>query len=128
MEYWRVYEKYTADPTLSDLTETQLVTTGEHQNVILDIIRQLREQKIRSVGGMKFKGVSVTAPVSASDELRRGRVEYCLDRTSLVIENFETGERRAAPGAPTFIEEVTLVEGRDGRWRVAEIRNREAPC
>ena len=37
--YWAVYDKFIKDPSLTDLTETQIVTAGEESGYILDQIR-----------------------------------------------------------------------------------------
>lgn len=128
MEYWRIHHKFTSDPSYSDLTETQLITTGEQQNVILDSIGSLREMELRSLGGLQFRDVVVNPPSATGDAPRTSLVEYCVDRQKLILENYSTGEKLAAPGAPTFLEQTTLEEGLDGRWRVSMIRNQEAAC
>ena len=129
MEYWRIHHKFTSDPTLSDLSETQYITTGDQQNVILDVIAQLRDQKLRTLGGLQFRSVAVDGPLSGeTGGVRFATVSYCVDRRELRVENYETGESMAAPGAPTFLEKAVMNEGSDGQWRVAMMTNEAAPC
>lgn len=128
MEYWRIHHKFSADPTLSDLTETQNITTGDQQNLILDSISQLREAKLRTLGGLQFRSVSVGSPTVDAGTKRTAVITYCVDRSELRLENYDTGETMTAPGAPTFFETTTMQEGLDGRWRVAMILNEEAAC
>lgn len=128
MEYWRIHHKFTGDPTLSDLTETQQITAGEQQNQILDLIGNLRDQRLRVIGGLEFRDIVVGQPAADGQDARTAVVTYCLDRRNLMLENYATGEALKAPGAPTFREETTLTEGLDSRWRVLMIRNEEAAC
>ena len=124
MEYWRVRSEFVADPTLTDLTPTQAVTTGEAQDLILRTIRTLRESGSRSTGGLVFRNVEVGEPASGATE---ATVSYCLDRGNLSLVDAD-GKPIASEGPTTLTETTTLSLGADGIWRVAQIRNEPAAC
>lgn len=119
--YWRVYEKFTADPSLTDLTETQYVTTGEEANGILEAIAEGRDAGLRSEGGFVFRDfvVNVTGDGKA-------KLDYCVDLASLRVVRIDTGE--PFPRSGTFIEHARMERGVDNVWRVAQIRNEQVQC
>ncbi len=119
--YWRVYEKFVAVPSLTDLTETQYVTTGEASNQVLDLIRQSRDEGLRSEGGFVFRDVRVSR--SGSDE---AEVNYCMDLSRLRVVKTATGE--VLPRSGTLSERAAMERGVDGKWRVARLSNEEAAC
>ena len=122
--YWRVYEKFSADPSLTDLTETQYVTTGEEANLVLDRISLLKDAGLVNRGGLVFRNIEV---VRASDEVpAQATLTYCVDINSLVVIDEDTGKQVDRSG--TWREHATLERGEDGVWRVAQIRNEEATC
>lgn len=125
-EYWRVYEKFAADPLgLTDQTETQYVTTGRQSTYVLDSLDSLKRMKVRSEGGLLFRDVAVgEAEVIGGETVRQ--ITYCLDTTELRVINIETGERVAR--ADTYRETATMVKGPDGTWRVEMIANRKVTC
>lgn len=127
-EYWRVYEKYAADPTLTDLTETQYVTTGEAANVILDSLRASREKNLKFVGPQQFRDVSVGAISEDAAGDRTAVISYCADNSQRQRLDATTGKPAAVDVPDTFTEQATLKEGADAKWRVAVIRNQEAKC
>lgn len=121
-EYWRVYEKFAADPLGSkDLTETQYVTTGEESTGIVEDIESLREERLRTEGGLAFRDVSVE--IDATDV---ADVSYCVDLTGYRVFEIDSGER--VPRDVQMTETATMQKGQDGVWRVAKIRNKEAQC
>lgn len=123
LEYWRVYDKFTRDPTLTDLSETQYVTTGEMSSVIVRAIRTYREQGLRSAGGIRFSKISVGTP-TAGDSARSAIITYCTDNAEYKVYK---------DGKPFDVEKfvlretATMLEGEDGKWRVAQIRNERDP-
>ena len=119
--YWRVYEKFVADPSLTDLTETQHVTTGEESNGILATIEQLRAEGIRSEGGRQFRDVVVNLVGSDS-----ATVAYCIDLSGLRVFDTKTGE--LVPRSGQLREQATLRKMPDRSWRVEQIRNESAQC
>ena len=127
MEYWRVYEKFAADPSLSDLTETQQVTTGEAQNVILDAIGQLRDDNTAFLGGWQFRDVIVAVPSDGGSGEPTSELTYCVDRSRMRLENTETGVV-SEQSLPSLRETALMKQGKDGRWRLAERRNQEEAC
>lgn len=122
-EYWRVYEKFAADPSLTDLTETQYVTTGEEAKEILDLIASLRHEGVRSEGGRKFSDVEVSIaggfPMTAI-------IKYCMNVDELLLFDIATGERIPRSGA--YVEEARLENKKDGTWRVSYVKNEPAQC
>ncbi len=84
--YWRVFEKFAADPSLTDLTETQRVTTGEEADAVLVVLANGRERNVKSVGVQQFRAVEL----SPTRQTVAGR-EACQRRTKtdplLPIEN-----------------------------------------
>ena len=125
-EYWRVYEKFAADPLGSkDLTETQYVTTGEEATLILDKLAALREERLRVQGGVVFRAVEVEKGLSSS-EPRTAQLSYCLDRSHMQIMKIDSDERVPAEG--TLAETALLVLMPDGSWRVSQITNEIKTC
>lgn len=127
MEYWRVYEKYAADPSLADLSETQQVTTGEAQNVILEAIGTLRDEDRAFLGGWNFRDVVITQPTESPTGDRAARLNYCVDRSAMVFEDTTSGAR-SERSMPNLKETSVLVQGPDGRWRLAQRRNEAQDC
>ena len=128
MEYWSVFGKFAGDPTLTDLTDTQRITTGEAQNSIIDTIRSLREANIRFLGGLAFSAIEIQEPTQRPDGLRESVVTYCLDRSAVKNVDATTGTAIENTGPLTWQETVSMVEGLDSTWRVAAIRGGEDPC
>lgn len=121
-EYWRVYEKYAADPSLKDLTETQYVTTGEEATGILDALDELKRLGLKSEGGLIFKDVAVVSDSTSGE----ARLTYCLDLSRVRLVHVQTGQPYPRTGA--LLEQASLKMGADGIWRVSEILNGEAKC
>ncbi len=122
--YWRVYEKFSADPSLTDLTETQYVTTGEEANRVLDRLSLLKSAGLINRGGLVFRSIDVERATDAVPA--QATLTYCVDINSLVVVNQDTGTQVDRSG--TWRERTTLERGEDGVWRVAQIRNEEATC
>lgn len=123
-EYWRVYEKFAADPNgYTDFTETQYVTTDEESVVILDSIAGLRELGVRVVGGSVFRDVSVEVL-----EKDIAEIAYCSDTTQVDVRYIDSGETFERDVADSYLETATMWKGDDDIWRVAKIRNEAAPC
>jgi hypothetical protein len=127
MEYWRVYEKFAADPSLTDWTETQYVTTEEEAALIIQALGELRDNGWKSLGGRVFRDVVVTE-VPNQQEAGTAEISYCLDRSGVSLLDAETGTAVTVDVPPTFLETATLRVGLDGKWRVAMIRNEPAAC
>lgn len=128
--YQRVLEKYLADPLgFTDFTETQLVTTGEEQNTILDTVQLYREHKIRALGGLAFDQV-VVGDRQATGENGNDQVvlSYCVDRSQSQVETLDGEDFPTSHLIPRFKETATMEKGLDGIWRVALVRNGEEPC
>lgn len=123
-EYWRVFEKFAADPNgFTDFTETQYVTTDEESVGILESISSMRERGVRMVGGSVFRDVSI-------EVLEEGVAEvvYCADTTQMDVRHVESDEPYQPDVADSYRETATMWEGKDGTWRVAKIRNEAASC
>lgn len=123
-EYWRVYEKYAADPRGDlDLTETQYVTTGEESTLILERLAHLKKEGLRSEGGIIFRDVVVSmqggTPTTAL-------VTYCADVSQLKVTDLDTNEPFERTG--TLAEEVLMEQGKDGVWRASRVRNEANTC
>ena len=122
--YWRVYEKFAADPSLTDLTETQYVTAGEEANLVLDRLSLLKTEGLVNRGGLVFRNIRVERPSDGVPP--QAILTYCVDINSLVVVEQATGKQVDRSG--TWQEHATLERGEDGVWRVSMIRNEEAPC
>lgn len=128
-EYQRVRQKYLADPDgYTDFTETQNVTAGEQQNTILRNVELYRENRIRSHGGLVFDDVIVGKISETADGLQQAMLSYCVDRSNAKVTTYEGEDYPTGDLLPRFTEQATLLEGLDGIWRVALIRNSEEPC
>ncbi|WP_353081786.1 hypothetical protein [Tessaracoccus lapidicaptus] len=128
MEYWRVYEKFAADPSLPDWSETQRITAGEEATLIIQSIGALKDRGWRSLGGREFREVGVSLQGTSAEGRAVASVSYCLDSTAVQVVNALTGEPVTVDASPTLKEVATLEEGADGRWRVVEVRNEPAQC
>lgn len=128
MEYWAIFHRFSADPSLGDLTDTQRITTGEAQDSVLATIRQLREGNIKSLGGLRFRDISISQPEPGTDGLRESVVSYCLDRKEVTNVDADTGDPLENTGPLSWRESATMVEGLDSRWRVAAIRSGSDSC
>ena len=126
MEYWRVYEKFAADPSLTDLTELQNLTDGEESSAVMSSIQSLREAGRFTKGGWQFREVVVEHPIDGRGE--QAKVSYCLDRSRLVIADIATDLPISGPQPGNLMETATLEQGPDGMWRVALRRNQESTC
>lgn len=127
-EYWRVYEKYAADPHgFTDFTETQLVTTGDEQVTILDTISYLREHNLLSLGGRVFQDVHVEFQKQSADKPNRASVTYCVDARNIKVVEEETGKPAERIGL-VLEETATMEQGLDGIWRAAGFTNEKAEC
>jgi len=127
MEYWRVYERFAADPELSDLSETQQVTTGEAQNVILEAIGSLRDEGRAFMGGWQFRDVKVSEPEASVSGAMESRVSYCVDRGEMVFRDIDSGDVEVSE-LPNLVETAVMVQGPDGTWRLAQRRNETSTC
>lgn len=128
-EYWRVYEKFAADPSgFTDFTETQYVTTGEESDLILDRIATLRHRNLKVEGAQRFRDVSVDEIRETLDGLRTTGVSYCADNSERRLIDAATGEVVPRKGGDTYRETASMVEGLDGIWRVASMENEESSC
>ncbi len=126
MEYWRVYEKFAADPSQPDWTETQGVTTGEEAALIVQSLGNLKDRGWRSLGGRQFRDIVVGQPEDGPPG--QVTITYCLDRSQVELVDARTGERIELELSLTYAETTTLELGDDGRWRVAMIRNEPKAC
>lgn len=131
-EGWEAYnhtlDKFLRDPTLTDLTETQYVTTGDESIRIIDEIALTREAKVRVEGDMLFRDVEIGEVVANGDGERRAVVTYCFDPSHQRAVHIDTGEPYSNPRTTTLEARDTVEQGKDGIWRVALHENLEAPC
>ena len=127
MKYWDVRVKFTSDPTLNDLTETQQVTTGEASQEIIETITALRSSDRRSLGGYVFRDVVVGVPPTSSAESSTTEISYCVDRSEQVVLD-SSGQEQPIVGPTTLREVTTLQLEADGVWRVMMSRNEAAEC
>src|SRR5690606_6368144 len=60
-DYWEVFARFAADPTLTDLTDTQRVTEpgSAEAQLIMDQIATLREEKVRIEGQWRFRNLEI---------------------------------------------------------------------
>ncbi|MCC2592051.1 hypothetical protein LKO27_01220 [Tessaracoccus sp. OS52] len=121
IEYYRVFEKFAADPSLTDFTETQLVTTGEMSNLILDELQVLRENGHLTEGERSFHDLRVGEPRTVGD-VTTAEVVYCNDRSAVrvldAVSRADTGHRPY----PFINASATLEKGLDDVWRMSMLR------
>lgn len=125
--YKVVLQKFAGDPSLSDLSETQLITTGEEQNGILSSIQGLRDSNLVSEGGLAYRDVTVGSPRVGSDGVKRAIVTYCVDRSKLIVVNQDTREPVDINNHLDLLEEATLAQV-GNKWLVETIRNEDGSC
>ncbi|AQX16426.1 hypothetical protein BKM78_11305 [Tessaracoccus sp. T2.5-30] len=128
MEYWRVYQKFAQDPSVTDWSETQLVTTGEESGAIISAIGDLKDRGWRSLGGLEFRDIQVVLTPGDAEGPNRAEVTYCLDRSDVSIVDAESGVAVAVGGSATLRESAELEHGADGIWRVSKVRNEPQAC
>ncbi|QNP54693.1 hypothetical protein [Tessaracoccus defluvii] len=120
-------EKFTSDPFgFKDFGETQYVTTGDAANEIILEIEGLRQQRLRSDGGLVFRDVTIASVGTGESGVREATLEYCLDVSDLRVFNIDTGEQ--LPRSGVYSETTTMEQGEDAKWRVSRVRNSEASC
>lgn len=126
--YREVWDKYDKDPTLTDWTEIQEVTTGGETEQTIQMITHLREQNLRAVGDTVFKEVLVGEPALAADGSLVATVTSCLDPSQQYLVDIDTGERSDSGLSETLREIVTMALREDGVWRASWYENELAPC
>ncbi|WP_040282501.1 hypothetical protein [Tessaracoccus massiliensis] len=129
-EYQRVMDKYLADPDgYTDFTETQNVTTGEEQNIVLDTVQLYRERRIQSRGGLSFDSLTI-GEMQPTGEGGQPQValSYCVDRSQGRVVTYDGEVFPTDHLQPRFKEVSTMEQGLDGVWRVAVVRNGDEPC
>ena len=92
MKYWEVYDKFAADPTLSDLTETQMVTAGEESVHIRQSVQELRDEGLVALGGWVFRNIEIGETTTDSTGQPKVEIKFCVDRTGLRVVDAATGE------------------------------------
>lgn len=128
LKYCDVRARFAADPSQSDWSETQRVTTGEEANSILTELGALRNDGLRSLGGLRFRDIVVGEPTQRPDGVTEAVITYCVDRTDVKLVDTKTGEPLAVEEPFTLVETATLELGLDHVWRVALTRNQVKPC
>ncbi len=130
MHYWKVYDKFTQNPYVTDFTETQLVTVSgsDQARVILDELQDLREHGWKIEGDHVLRGYVVSTPPSVQGEIRSVIVTYCYDGRNKRLIDAETGVEVPTTAAETYMETAWLEQGADEVWRVALIGNEAKPC
>ena len=128
-EYWRVYEKYAADPAaFEDFSGTRAVATGEEGERVIGSLNALKESGIRVIGSQEFRDVTVSEVSLRADRISEATVSYCVDGSRLVRLDAESGEPTGVEVPPTYLEQARMELALDGVWRVAQIRNQRATC
>ncbi|MDO5736304.1 MAG: hypothetical protein Q4P15_07500 [Propionibacteriaceae bacterium] len=130
MNYWKVYDKFTADPFVTDFTETQLVTVSgsDQARVILDVLQRLREGGWKVVGSHIFRDYRVLEGPSDSGDVSTAIVSYCYDGRQKRLVDALTGADVETTAADTYVETAKLEKGLDGIWRVSLIGNEALTC
>ena len=128
---WEAYnhtlDKFLRDPSLTDLTETQYVTTGEEQNRIMDEIALTREANIHIGGHQLFRDVTFGEVVEI-DGVRQATISYCFDPAHQVVFDSANNQPVADSGAETFLVHDRMMLRPDSSWRVAEHRTEDVRC
>lgn len=128
-KYWTVLDKYGADPTLTDLQETQTVTVGEAADTLPNEIIELREANLKMVGCRTFRDVLIGEPVANADGVTVAEVTYCRDDSGVDLVDITTGEPSGRkPEVLTFKGVATMELLPDGIWRLATKRDETASC
>ncbi len=130
MAYWKVYDKFTQDPYVTDFTETQLVTVSgsDQARIILDELQDIREHGWRIQGDHVLREYVVSTPPSVQGEIRSVIITYCYDGRNKRLVDAETGVEVQTTAADTYVETAWLEQGADNVWRVALIGNEAKPC
>ncbi len=130
MNYWKVYDKFTQDPYVTDFTETQLVTVSgsDQARVILDIIQRLREEGWRIEGNHILRDFAITEEPTVEGGIRSTVITYCYDGRQKRVVDAGTGELVVTSAADTYRETAWLEEGADGAWRISLIGNEAEQC
>lgn len=128
IEYWRVYEKFTTDSSLTDYSETQRVTTGDRKVRIIEAITRLRDQSQETRGSRTFRNLVIAAPTTGQSGTQQTVVTYCVDPSGISVVDSDTEEVIHEGGDVTLLEQMTLEQGADGIWRVLDIANQMVDC
>lgn len=130
-EGWEAYnhtlDKFLRDPNLTDLTETQYVTTGDESIRIIDEIQAARSGNVHLGGHLLFRDVTYGVPEEI-EGVRQATITYCNDAAHLVVLDSNTDEPITDQSADSFLAHDRLVQGTDGKWRVAEHLTEDVRC
>ena len=75
-----------------------------------------------------MRDLEVGIPTTSAEGVEQAVVTYCVDVSRLVLIDDQTGEPVEREGISDLAETVTFAKGKDGKWRVALVRNEPASC
>lgn len=127
-EYSIVYDKFARDPSLTDLSETQYVTTGFWSVGVTQSINSLRKQNLRAAGHNIHRDVKIGDPETNADGVRISIITACNDLSHQYAIDITTGEKSDKGYNGTLFETITMQLGLDNKWRVADYTNEPKPC
>lgn len=125
--YLRVSDKIARDPFL-DLSETQLVTTGQAAAEIIRSFNSLRKANLKRIGDPVFRDAVISKPSTNADGVRTAEVRYCFDATRMKTVDADTGKEGENTLNGTMKVKNLMEKMPDDSWRVALTETEIAPC
>ncbi len=131
---WETHEitmdKFTRNPDLIDLTEIQLVSTGQEATDAVQVIARLRGNNLIRKRYVIFRDAVIAEPTTDTDGVTTSEINYCFDPAHLQTVDFDTGQPGESVIQPdqTMKVMVLMEQMPDGSWRAALSETELAPC
>ena len=131
---WETHEitmdKFARNPDLTDLTEIQLVSTGQEATDSVAVLVRLRNNNLIRKGYVIFRDAVIAEPTTDTDGVTTSEINYCFDPTHLQTVDIDTGQPGESVIQPdqTMKVMVLMEQMPDGSWRAALSETELAPC
>lgn len=131
---WETHEitmdKFARNPDLTDLTEIQLVSTGQEATDSVAGIVRLRNNNLIRKGYVIFRDAVIAEPTTDTDGVTTSEINFCFDPAHLQTVDIDTGQPGESVIQPdqTMKVMVLMEQMPDGSWRAALSETELAPC
>lgn len=131
---WETHEitmdEFARNPDLTDLTEIQLVSTGQEATDSVAGIVRLRNNNLIRKGYVIFRDAVIAEPTTDTDGVTTSEINYCFDPAHLQTVDIDTGQPGESVIQPdqTMKVMVLMEQMPDGSWRAALSETELAPC
>jgi len=125
------WEKYAStmqelhlDPSITDLTDISITTTGEETARAVRAVTEFRGAGYTTSGFNVYRDVKITKPKKNADGVVTSTVTYCSDPANLVTRDKDGDEVELGTTSAT----VTMEQLPDKSWRAAIFQNEKKKC